>query len=310
MPVANAVITSCTPCRPWAIPTVAHVRDFHGWDPETISYLHEHGGLEAEHHAEHVNNNGNVHRASAEIGLCAYTHPGDCAWPGPSMARNGESIRHSRPRGLELDLKELADHHPDRSGALNVVEKPRPHVIRAYKGGYRLGDLHFQQSDDGRAIRVNMLHTMAGQRQGIGSAMMDRLYSHANEQGAWIDHGTRTKAGRGWWNSYREPYPELSTPAAPAGRADRSQLPLTRVVPPGAATSRRPPCPVTCTPTRKRTRSTHSRASTPAATRTTRATRCGTTPGRARWTSPTPCSTSWLSGARVGGFIAGAGRVF
>jgi hypothetical protein len=188
-----------------------HVQEVHGWDRQTADKMYASGGIEAQHDAEHGNAAGNVHHTPEERGLCAYVHQGECAWPGDGMTRIGESLRHSRPGWLTTRMDELDD--TDRIRARHVTKQGHgpTHVITGYRGSTPVGQLHFEQSDDGRALHVNMLHSERAGGKGVASALMDELYSHANRAGAWINHGWRTQQGLSWWNSYNEPHPELST---------------------------------------------------------------------------------------------------
>jgi hypothetical protein len=139
--------------------------------------------------------------------LCAYTHPGECAWPGDHLASTAESTRHSRPRGYSSDIREIDD--AERKRHLDKYQTTPTHAMHGYLNGQHLGTLTWQESDDGKAAYVTNLHS-SKRRSGLASAMMDDLYSHAHQNGMWINHGQRTNPGAGWWNSYSEPHPHLN----------------------------------------------------------------------------------------------------
>lgn len=139
---------------------------------------------------------------------CYYRHDGPC--PGPAMERTAESLRHPRPAGFRSEIKPNPAFEP---GSYTSTEAAS-HVLTGYLGSQAVGRIHFEASDDGQAYHVNMMHTYpgaAGEHKGIGSAMMDDLYSHVKRNGQWLDHGWRQPAGNNWWATYREPYPEVNT---------------------------------------------------------------------------------------------------
>jgi hypothetical protein len=143
---------------------------------------------------------------------CYYEHEGPCLTFGDGMDRTAESIRHSRPRGYTSTIEPNEDRDPDHYWAPMTAT----HVLKGHIDGEHWGSLHFSVSDDGKAHHVDMLSS-GKQGSGLGSAMMDDLYSHVKAKGGWLDHGMRTEEGNNWWASYREPHPEISTHHAPAG---------------------------------------------------------------------------------------------
>jgi hypothetical protein len=137
--------------------------------------------------------------------FCAVRHDGPCRYPEP-MKVHGESMRHPRPRGFRSETSPVDD--DTRELALRTTGLTPTHVLRGFINGQHVGSLHYQQSDDGKAAYVTNLESHKSKGHGVGSAMMDDLYSHAHHNGMWINHGQRKPAGMGWWNSYREPHPE------------------------------------------------------------------------------------------------------
>jgi hypothetical protein len=144
------------------------------------------------------------YRESARQGLsCYYRHAGACA----GLDRTAESLYHDRPDGFESEIVPNPQHNP--GGYL--PRQKASHVLNGYVGPHKLGQLHFSVSDDGRAHRVEMLHTFEhGQGRGVGSAMMDDLSRHVKAQGGWLNHGARTEEGHDWWAGYQEPHPETN----------------------------------------------------------------------------------------------------
>lgn len=137
--------------------------------------------------------------------FCAVRHGGPCRFPEP-LRVHGESLRHPRPRGFTSEIHPVdAD---TRALSLRTVGLTPTHVLKGYQHGQHVGSLHYQQSDDGKAAYVTNLESHKAEGHGVGSALMDDLYSHAHRSGMWINHGQRTPEGLNWWNSYREPYPE------------------------------------------------------------------------------------------------------
>ena len=123
--------------------------------------------------------------------------------------RIAESLHHSRPRTFYSEIEENPDFDPHEWGNSN---NKATHVLNGYLGPKLAGQIHFSQSDDGKALSVENMHTEEGtQGHGVGSAMMDDLYRHALENRAWVNHGVRTAAGNSWWSNYREPHPEMNT---------------------------------------------------------------------------------------------------
>lgn len=146
---------------------------------------------------------------------CYYRHEGPCPGNDGLPPREAASTFYPRPEGIRTVIEPLTDEERHAHAGYYPGDVPT-HILRAaLPSGRRAGYIHLRQSDDGRAIHVVMLHSNAGTRQGIASAMMDDLYDHARRTGAWIDHGGRTPKGANWWRSYKEPYPELNTHNAP-----------------------------------------------------------------------------------------------
>lgn len=137
--------------------------------------------------------------------FCAVRHDGPCRYPEP-MKVHGESLRHPRPRGFSSEVHPVDD--DTRELAMRTVGLTPTHVLKGYQNGQHVGSLHYQQSDDGKAAYVTNLESHKSEGHGVGSAMMDDLYSHAHQHGMWVNHGQRTPEGMSWWNSYREPHPE------------------------------------------------------------------------------------------------------
>jgi hypothetical protein len=136
---------------------------------------------------------------------CYYEHDGECPAGGGEVT--ARSLHHSRPPGLEIHDGPNPDHDPHWS--------PHPvsrasHLITARLNGKTAGQLHYSQSDDGRAHAVHMLHSDVSGR-GVASALMDHLYSKAKAADGWISHGERTPEGNSWWSAYEEPHPEVNT---------------------------------------------------------------------------------------------------
>jgi ribosomal protein S18 acetylase RimI-like enzyme len=140
---------------------------------------------------------------------CFYQHEGPCPSYGDEegLDRTAESLRHSRPGEFYSEITRNWLHDP----ASYKPEHAATHVMTGYMGDKVAGHLHFAESDDGKAHEVHMLHTdkRFGNR-GVGSAMMDDLYSHVKGKGGWLDHGVRTKYGNNWWSGYSEPHPEVN----------------------------------------------------------------------------------------------------
>lgn len=80
------------------------------------------------------------------------------------------------------------------------------HVLHGYLNGDHVGDLHFSRSDDGNAVKVNMLHTSEGRGKGVATAMTDALYDE--HPGSYINHGARTASGIRWAKGYESPDPD------------------------------------------------------------------------------------------------------
>lgn len=139
---------------------------------------------------------------------CYYEHEGPCLTFGgpPGLHSVAESLRHSRPRGYTSSIEPNADRDPDSYWA----PKAATHVLKGHIDGEHWGSLHFSVSDDGKAHQVDMLAS-GKTNTGLGSAMMDDLYSHVKAKGGWINHGVRTDEGNDWWSKYREPHPGIST---------------------------------------------------------------------------------------------------
>lgn len=145
--------------------------------------------------------------AHGELGLCAIRHHGPCTYPGMG-SWEAESLKHPRPRDFTSQLHEI----PAERRARNLQDHPNTatHELAGYINGQKVASAYLQVSDDQRAVHVTNLHTHARRGKGSASALMDDLYSHAKQNGQWINHGGRTEAGLSWWNSYREPHPELN----------------------------------------------------------------------------------------------------
>lgn len=127
---------------------------------------------------------------------CYYKHDGPCPQIGGARKVAMPSIKHPEPEGFTYDVKPSSN-YPGSSS----------HVLSGFVGNHHVGDLHFTRSDDGRAVKVDLLHTsdaLPGVK-GVGSAMMDALYHEHPE--AWIHHGSRTDQGAAWWRQYRPPSP-------------------------------------------------------------------------------------------------------
>jgi hypothetical protein len=146
-------------------------------------------------------------RHNDPIGLrCHYKHGGPCEMRGPD--RIAESLHYSRPRTFYSEVEENPHFDPGEQHNSNARAT---HVLNGYLGPKLAGQIHFSQSDDGKALSVENMHTHAAEGQGVGSAMMDDLYKHALTNRAWINHGVRTAEGNSWWSNYREPFPEINT---------------------------------------------------------------------------------------------------
>lgn len=141
---------------------------------------------------------------------CYYQHEGPCpSYDDAGMDRTAESLRHSRPGEFRSVISPNLFHDPDSY----KPEHASTHILTGYLGDKVAGHLHFAESDDGKAHEVHMLHTdKRASNRGVASAMMDDLYSHVKSkgEGAWLDHGVRTKPGNHWWASYSEPHPEVN----------------------------------------------------------------------------------------------------
>ena len=138
-----------------------------------------------------------------EGGLCAFSHPGDCHFPGDGQVTAWLWSR--RPVGdYSVRVSELAHEERARLARANpAMSTPTHAVIATGEDGRALGSLHFQQSDDARAIRVSMLHTARAARgQGVATRMMGELTRHAASNDAWVNHGVRTRQGARWWAGF------------------------------------------------------------------------------------------------------------
>jgi len=140
-----------------------------------------------------------------EGGLCAFSHPGDCHFPGDGQVTAWLWSR--RPVGdYSVRVSELAHEERARLARANpAMSTPTHAVIATGEDGRALGSLHFQQSDDARAIRVSMLHTARAARgQGVATRMMGELTRHAASNDAWVNHGVRTRQGARWWAGFAD----------------------------------------------------------------------------------------------------------
>jgi GNAT superfamily N-acetyltransferase len=99
---------------------------------------------------------------------------------------------------------------------MDVGEPWEGRRLVALVGRSAAGSLDFHVHPDGQALRVWMLEVYPGfQRRGLASVLMDALY--AAYPTAWINHGTRSRDGARWWNSYREPDPRRNIHNRPPG---------------------------------------------------------------------------------------------
>lgn len=69
------------------------------------------------------------------------------------------------------------------------------------------GHIVFSENPKGTAISVGKMETYPSHRgKGLASAMQDALAEEHPTH--WINHGSRTGAGRQWWDSYEDPAPD------------------------------------------------------------------------------------------------------
>jgi hypothetical protein len=135
---------------------------------------------------------------------CLYRHAGPC--PAAQDGRTAGAVNHPRPAEFRSQVSRNPDFDPHARG--DNFEWST-HVMHGYIGSQHVGSLHYSVSDDGKAFGVERLHsTRPG--EGVASSLMDDLYGQVKQAGGWLNHGQRTRDGNAWWNSYREPHPEVN----------------------------------------------------------------------------------------------------
>jgi hypothetical protein len=140
-----------------------------------------------------------------ESGKCMVGHEGPCPVSMSHESRLVRAMPHINhpdpPEGF--DYKVMPNHGD--SGHLPAM-RVGTHVMHGYVNGEHVGTLHHSVSDDGKAVKVDMLHTdRTGSAKGAASALTDALYDHYPQ--AYVNHGWRTADGVAWHNNYESPDP-------------------------------------------------------------------------------------------------------
>lgn len=151
---------------------------------------------------------------------CYFDHEGPCP-PGDDGGKTASRWLpwRKRPVGsFHVGVEEISPQDRAAMARANPVMSTPTHVVRATgEDGRQLGSLHFQQSNDARAVRISMLHTSPSARgQGVATGMANALISHAAGNGAFVNPGVRTRRGAQWWSSFegKDAYPHLNVHAA------------------------------------------------------------------------------------------------
>jgi 8-oxo-dGTP diphosphatase len=88
------------------------------------------------------------------------------------------------------------------------------HVLHGYHDDSHAGQVSYSTNPEETALGVHMLETSEGHEgKGIGSALMDDLL--AGHPDHYVNHGSRTGHGKGWWSQYDDPAPHKNVDNLP-----------------------------------------------------------------------------------------------